>query len=72
MRFNLRFGAMEAFSNQVSVDIDGQRHTGNWTQTGDEITVDCAYGSRTVPVGRAPPDAGARRALREILLERGV
>ena len=63
---------MEAPSQQISVDIDGQRHTGAWTQTGNEIVVECPYGSRTVPLGRAHPDAVARRALREILLERGV
>jgi hypothetical protein len=63
---------MEA-NNQVSVEVGGQSFTAQWTRQGHWIRVISDYGSRTVPLSRAHPDALARRTLREIVLEkRGV
>ena len=61
---------MDDLPHQVSVYVDGQRYAGQWTAVGsDEIRVHSDHGSLTVPLGRAHPDAVARRALRDMVLE---
>jgi hypothetical protein len=53
-----------------NVEIDGQRHSGNWSlRQGGILKVGSYWGSASVEIGTAEPVSAAQAALRQIVAD---
>lgn len=56
-------------SFDVSIEIDGQPHTGRWFSESGCVTVRYGWAERTTQRGNMAPEALARMLLKEIVKE---
>ena len=56
-------------SDLITVEVQGQTHSGLWKVSGDTITVQTLHGSKTAQVAQSPPETLAWLMLLELVRE---
>lgn len=58
---------LEGDTGSVEINVEGTTYRANYRVAGNVVTLDSAFGSKSMPAGQHMPDDVARMLLRELI-----